>query len=68
MCPVSGAGGSVWTRLLFICVFLAALALRCCTRAFSSLVAVHGLLIAVAFLVAEQGLWGVGSTDVVPGL
>ena len=26
----------------------------------SSLVAVHGLLIAVASLVAEQGLWGVG--------
>ena len=58
----------MWTRLLFIYVFLAALALRCCTQAFSSLVAVHGLLIAMAFLVEEQGLWSVGSTDVVPGL
>ena len=43
--------------------FLAALGLRCCTQAFSScgkwgllLVAVHGLLIAVASLVAEHGL------------
>ena len=44
-------------------VFLAALGLRCCTRAFSScgergllLVAVRGLLIAVASLVVEHGL------------
>ena len=43
--------------------FLAALGLRCCVRAFSScgewgllFVAVHGLLIAVASLVAEHGL------------
>ena len=42
---------------------MAALCLHCCTRAFSScgeqgllLVVVHGL-IAVAFLVAEHGLW-----------
>ena len=42
---------------------MAAFGLRCCTRAFSScgeqgllLVAVRGLLIAVAFLVAEHGL------------
>ena len=46
---------------LFVC--LAALGLRCCTRAFSScgewgllFVAVRGLLIAVASLVAEPGL------------
>ena len=48
---------------LFICVFLAALGLRCCVRAFSScgeqgllFVAVHRLLIVVASLVAEHGL------------
>ena len=53
---------------LFVCLFclfkfLAALGLRCCTRAFSScselgllFVAVRGLLIAVASLVAEHGL------------
>ena len=53
----------------FICYFLkfifflAALGLRCCVRAFSScgeqsllFVAVHGLLIGVASLVAEHGL------------
>ena len=44
-------------------LFLAALGLRCCVRAFSScgkwgllFVAVHGLLIAVASLVVEHGL------------
>ena len=44
--------------------FLAALGLRCCVRAFSScgerrllFVVVRGLLIAVASLVAEHGLW-----------
>ena len=48
---------------LFIYLFLAALGLRCCTRAFSScgeqgllFIAVHGLLIAVASLVAEHRL------------
>ena len=48
---------------LFIYLFIAALGLRCCTRALSSWgergllsVAVRGLLIAVAFLVAEHGL------------
>ena len=48
---------------LFICLFLAVLGLRCCTRAFSScgeqgllFVAVRRLLIAVASLVAEHGL------------
>ena len=49
--------------LLFIYLFLAALGLRCCARAFSSggergllLVAACGLFTAVAFLVVEQGL------------
>ena len=44
-------------------LFLVALGLRCCARAFSScgkrgllFIAVHGLLIAVASLVAEHGL------------
>ena len=48
---------------LFIYLFLAALGLRCCTRAFSSygerglhFIVVHGLLTAVASLVAEHGL------------
>ena len=48
---------------LFIYLFLAALGLRCCTRAFSScgeqgllFIVVRGLLIAVASLVAEHGL------------
>ena len=52
---------------MFFCflfyLFLAALGLRCCTQAFSScgerglrFVAVCGLLIAVASLVAEHGL------------
>ena len=49
--------------LYFIYLFLAALGLRCCTRAFSScsergllFVAVRRLLIAVVSLVAEHGL------------
>ena len=48
----------------FIYLFLAALGLRCCARALSScgergllFVVVHGLLIAVASLVVEHGLW-----------
>ena len=48
---------------LFIYLFLAALGLRCCARAFSScsergllFIAMCGLLIAVASLVAEHGL------------
>ena len=47
--------------------FLAMLGLRCCTQAFSScgkwglfFIAVHGLLIAVASLVAEHGLQACG--------
>ena len=47
----------------FIYLFLAALGLCCCVQAFSScneqgllFIAVHGLLIAVASLVAEPGL------------
>ena len=53
------------SRTLFfklICLFLAALGLPCCVGAFSScgeqgllFFAVHGLLIAVASLVVEQG-------------
>ena len=46
-----------------IYLFLAVLGLRCCARAFFScderrllFIAVHGLLIAVASLVAEHGL------------
>ena len=49
--------------VLIIYLSLAALGLRCCARAFSScgergllFIAVRGLLIAVASLVAEQGL------------
>ena len=49
--------------IYFTYLFLAALGLRCCTRAFSScgewgllFVVVRGLLIAVASLVAEHGL------------
>ena len=49
--------------MLFIYLFLAALGLRCCTRAFSScgergllFVVVRGLLIAVVSLVAEHWL------------
>ena len=48
---------------LFYFYFLAVLGLRCCARAFSScgeqgllFVAVHGLLVVVASLVAEHGL------------
>ena len=49
--------------IYFIYLFLAALGLHCCARAFSScgergllFVVVRGLLIAVASLVAEHGL------------
>ena len=52
--------------ILFI-YLLAVLGLHCCTPAFSScgerglfFIAVHGLLIAVASLVAEHGLWAHG--------
>ena len=53
----------VFFENLFIYLFLAALGLCCCARAFSScgergllFVAVRGLLIAVASLVAKHGL------------
>ena len=53
---------------LFIYLFLAALGLHCCARAFSScsewgllFTAVRGLLIAVASLVAEHRLSSCGS-------
>ena len=45
---------------LFIYLFLAALGLRCCARAFSSCVAVRGLLTAVASPVVEQRLQACG--------
>ena len=55
---------------IFIYLFLAALGLRCCTRAFSNcsergllFVAVLGLLIAVASLVVEHGLWVCGLSN-----
>ena len=48
---------------LFVCLFLSALGLRCCAQGFSScsewgllFIAVHGLLIVVASLVAEHVL------------
>ena len=68
---------------LFIYLFLAALGLRCCTHAFSSccewgllFVAVRGLLVVVASLVAGPGLqprglpwlWHAGSVVVAHGL
>ena len=50
-------------NLFIYILFLAALGLRCCTRALSScgeqgllFIVVHGILIAVASLVAENGL------------
>ena len=58
---------------MFIYLFLAALAFHCCMQAFSScksgvysLAAVSGLLIAVASLVGEHGLWSMGSVVLVP--
>ena len=55
-------------KFILFDLFLAALGPRCCTPAFSScgergllFVVVHGLLIAVASLVAEHGLWGFSS-------
>ena len=52
-----------FNKIYFIFLFLAALGLRCCTRAFSTcseqgllFVAMHGLLIVVASLVAEHSL------------
>ena len=56
-----------FTFFFFFSLFLAALGLRCCARAFSScgkqgllFVAVRGLLIAVASLVVEHGLQACG--------
>ena len=61
--------GQIVSIILFLKInlfvlFLAALGLCCCARAFSSCskrglfsVAVRGLLIVVASLVAEHGLW-----------
>ena len=54
---------TIFFKNKFIYLFLAVLGLRCCAQAFSScgergllFVAVRGLLIVVASLVAEQGL------------
>ena len=59
--------------LLFIYLFLAVLGLCCCARAFSScgeqgllFVAVRGLLIVVASLVAEHGLHAPGLQELWP--
>ena len=56
-------GFFLFYKFIYFILFLAALGLRCCTRAFSScgeqgllFVAVRGLLIAVASLVVEHGL------------
>ena len=53
---------------------MAVLSLRCCVQAFSScgeqgllFLVVRGLLIAVASLVVEHGLWSAGSVVVVHG-
>ena len=55
--------GGAFFFFRFISLFLAALGLHCCTQAFSScykwgliFVALHGLLIVVASLVAEHGV------------
>ena len=60
---VSDTRSELSTIQHFIYLFLAALGLRCCARAFSScsergllFVAVRGLLTAVVSLVAEHGL------------
>ena len=65
-CPSRGRISLVLLLFFFflsICLFLVALGLHCCLWAFSScckgglfFVAVHGLLIAVASLVAKHGL------------
>ena len=55
-------------KFIYLFIYLlAALGLRCCMRAFSScdewgllFIVVHGLLIVVASLFAEHGLWACG--------
>ena len=61
--PVSPLSVVVVVVVVLIYLFLAVLGLHCCTRAFSScgeqgllIIAVSGLLIAVASLVVEHGL------------
>ena len=58
-----GSKEAVFILFIYLFLFLAALGLRCCARAFSScgergllFVAVHRLLIAVASLAVEHGL------------
>ena len=61
---VDGSCGMIFFLFIYlIYLFLAALGLRCCTRAFSScgergllFVVVHGLLTGVASLIVEHGL------------
>ena len=62
-CGWSGRASFLFKIYLFIYLFLAVLGLRCCRRTFSSygesellFVAVRGLLVVVAPLVAEHGL------------
>ena len=56
--------GFIFFLYLFICLLLTALGLRCCTQAFSScgkqgllFIVMCRLLIAVASLATEHGLW-----------
>ena len=63
MAAIKGQMKFFLKKYLFIYLFMAALGLRCCARAFSScgeqgqlFIAVHGLLIAVASLLVEHGL------------
>ena len=69
VCPGFSTGEYFFLQLYFIYLFIfwAALGLRCCAQAFSTcgeqglrFVAVCGLLIAVASLIVEHGLWAHG--------
>ena len=62
----------IYFKIYFIYLFLAALGLRCCTRAFSScdeqgllFIAVRGLLIAVASLVCRARALGARASVIV---
>ena len=64
---VTGRVTFLKNKFIYLFLFLAVLALRCCARSFSScgergllFVAVRGLLIAVASLVVEHGLYSAG--------
>ena len=69
-----GEDQEVFFKKIFIYLFLSLLGLRCCMQAFSSggeqrllFPAVCGLLIIVAFLVAEHGLQRTGSVAMMHG-